>query len=57
MSLTWRGSEQRRNARVLRTDLEGAVLLESDGVEVQIRTMAAAGQVLTLGPETLIESP
>ena len=57
MSLTWRGSEQRRNARVLRTDLEGAVLLESDGEEVQSRTMAAAGQVLTLGPEPLIESP
>ena len=33
------------------------MLLESDGEEVQSRTMAAAGQVLTLGPETLIESP
>ncbi len=34
----------------------GAVRLESDGVEVQVRTMAAAGQVLTLGSETLVES-
>ena len=40
-----------------RSRATGAVLLESDGVEVQVRTMAAPGQVLTLGPETLVESP
>ena len=51
------GALRRRNTRIYRTDEEGAVLLESDGVEVRIRTMATACEVFSLASERLLEQP
>ena len=48
---------RRRDVRVLRTDVEGAVLLNSDGSTVRIRTMANADEMVVPVSGERLEQP